>query len=59
MMTDLYAAADRVGGGFVSHQSGAAKIDVGVVGNQLDGWRRDINRQVFLQHGFIATKKTP
>ena len=59
IVANLDAARDRIRRWFVNDETASAEADIRIVRNQLDGRRRDVDGDVFLKDGFVASKKIP
>jgi hypothetical protein len=59
VIPDPHSAGRRVGRGLVDDGAGAAEVDVAVIGDELEGRRRDVDGQILLHHGLIALEEPP
>src|SRR5215510_887780 len=59
VIAQLDAARRGIGRRLVNDHADAAEIDVAIVGDQLDGGRSDVDREVLLEHRLVALEVVP
>ena len=59
VVTHLHAGGRAVGRGLVDDDAHAAEVDVAVVGNEVQGGRRDVDRDALLEDGLVALEPVP
>ncbi len=59
IFADLYSTRDRVCRRLVNDHADPAKVDVAVVGDDLQRRRGDIDGHVLLKHRVVAAKEIP
>ena len=59
VLADPHAARRGIGRGLVDDGAGPAEIDIAVIGDELDGGRREVDRDLLLYHRLVALEPAP